>query len=328
MFSSKCVTVIAGGNSSERDVSLVSGQCVYKALVELDIQTRLLRISDVTDLVSKLDEIDVAFICLHGGDGENGTVQRVLEEHGIPYTGSGPNASALGMDKLACKRVLRSVGVPVPRALPYQDEDLGSFADTVLMQFSLPVVIKSSSQGASIWVKRVDTAEALIPTCEAIREKLGPFFAEEFISGRELTVPVLRIDEKDEALPIIEVHIKTDFFSYEAKYTEGLNKMVVPAPLGDRLTKVIQDVSVKTHQILGCWGFSRVDILLTEEGTPYVLETNTLPGMTPHSAMYKSAAVIGLDFPHLASRRCSSQHSTGQWQIPDHLFPMSLWETG
>jgi len=186
MFSGKCVTVITGGNSSERDVSLVSGQRVYEALVKLGIQTKLLRISDLNDLMSKLNAIDVAFICLHGGDGENGTVQQVLEEHGIPYTGSGPNASALGMDKLACKR--------------YQDEDLGSFADTVLMQFSLPVVIKSSSQGASIGVKRVDTPEALIPTCEAIREKLGPFFAEEFISGRELTVPVLRIDEKDEAL--------------------------------------------------------------------------------------------------------------------------------
>jgi len=302
MLNGKCVTVITGGDSSERDVSLVSGQCVYQALVELGTQATLLQITDLNDLVSRLDKIDVAFICLHGGDGENGRVQQVLEEHGIPYTGSGPNASALGMDKLACKRVLRSVGVPVPRALPYQDEDLGSFADTVLMQFSLPVIIKSNSQGASIGVKRVDTAETLIPTCKVIHGKFGPFFAEEFISGRELTVPVLRIDGKDEPLPIIEVHINTDFFSYEAKYTEGLNKMVVPASLGDRFTKVIQDISVKTHQILGCWGFSRVDILLTEEGTPYVLETNTLPGMTPHSAMYKSAAVIGLDFPHLVEK--------------------------
>lgn len=302
MFSGECVTVITGGNSSERDVSLVSGQRVYEALVKLGIQTKLLRISDLNDLTSKLNEIDVAFICLHGGDGENGTVQQVLEKHGIPYTGSGPNASALGMDKLACKRALRSVGVPVPRALTYQDEDLKSFADKVLMQFSLPVIIKSRSQGASIGVKRVDTAEVLMPTCKAIHEELGPFFAEEFISGRELTVPILRIDGKDEPLPIIEVHIKTDFFSYEAKYTEGFNRMVVPAPLGDRFTNIIQNIAAKTHQILGCWGFSRVDILLTEEGTPYVLETNTVPGMTSHSAMYKSAAVIGLDFPHLVEK--------------------------
>jgi len=306
MSKPQVVTVLAGGDSPERDVSLTSGRDVYKALHELGVPVRLLEIQDLEDLRRHLSDIEIAFSCLHGGAGEDGTIQKILENHRIPYAGSGPEASALGMDKLATKRVLTSVGVPVPRALAFKDRDLDSVAQEVIRNFSLPVVVKPQGQGASIGVKRVDTPDKLIPVCAAVLEEFGPFFVEEFITGRELTVPVLWMDGRDHVLPIVEVFITTDFFDYETKYTDGLNSMVVPALLDNDVKARVEDATLKTHQALGCWGFSRVDILLTAEGVPYVLETNTLPGMTPHSAMPKSAAAIGIDYPHLVEKMVTS----------------------
>ena len=300
------VTVLAGGDSPERDVSLVSGSDVYRALHEVGVPVRLLEVQDAEDLRRHLSDIEIAFSCLHGGAGEDGTIQRILENHCIPYAGSGPEASALGMDKLATKRVLTSVGVPVPQALAFIDGDLDGVAQEVIRNFSLPVVVKPQGQGASIGVKRVDTPDKLIPVFTAVLEEFGPFFVEEFIAGRELTVPILWMDGRDHVLPIVEVFITTDFFDYKTKYTDGLCSMVVPALLDSDVKARVEDAALKTHQALGCWGFSRVDILLTAEEIPYVLETNTLPGMTPHSAMPKSAAAIGIDYPHLVQQMVNS----------------------
>lgn len=306
MNSLETVTVISGGNSSEREVSLSSGRQVYEAFLEAGRPAVLMEIADLSDLASHLDEIEVAFIALHGGAGEDGTVQRLLEEHGIPYAGSGPQASAIGMDKLATKETLAKDGIPVPHAIAYPGGDMNLFADTVLQQFSLPVVAKAQGQGESIGVKLVKNSSDLVPTFESLHDHFGSFFVEEFISGREFTVPVLRIDGKDEVLPIIEVISKTEFFSFEAKYKEDLHETIIPAPLDEATTKAIQDITLRTHQTLGCWGFSRVDVLLSAEGNPYVIEINTLPGMTPSSVMHKSAQVAGIDLPHLVEQMLQS----------------------
>jgi D-alanine-D-alanine ligase len=146
---------------------------------------------------------------------------------------------------------------------------------------------------------RTPAEEGLLTALEGIHTDYGALFVEEYIRGRELTVSVLRIDEEDVALPILEILINTEFLDFRTKYTDGLNEMVVPAKLDDPTTQKIQDIAVMTHHALGCWGFSRVDILLGENGIPYVLEANTLPGMTPHSAMPKSAAAMGLEYPVL-----------------------------
>ena len=293
------VAVLCGGSSSEREVSLVSGRGVLEGLRTLGEDAAYVETARTEDIPEKVRGFDVVFVILHGGDGEGGVVQQLLEDLGIPYAGSGPRASALGMDKLATKDVLVPFGIHVPRVVSLPNGDIGAFAEEVLEQFSLPVVVKSQSQGASIGVCPAHSEEELLTALKDIHSDYGPLFVEEYVHGRELTVSVLRIDGQDVALPIAEILINTEFLDFRTKYTDGLNEMVVPAKLDGSTTQKVQDVAVMTHNALGCWGFSRVDILLDEDGIPYVLETNTLPGMTPHSAMPKSAAAMGLDYPHL-----------------------------
>ena len=299
MNGAETVTVISGGDSSERIVSLGSGKQVYEAFLEGGRPAVLMEIDDIDDLASRLDEIEVAFIALHGGDGEDGTVQQLLQDHGIPYAGSGPKASSIGMDKLETKKVLANVGIPVPRAMSYSGEDMALFAEEVLKEFSLPLVVKAQGQGESIGVKLAKDVRDLVPTFEVLHKEFGRFFVDEFISGREFTVPVLRIDGEDTVLPIIEVRSKTEFFNFEAKYTGDNFEVIIPAPLDEPTAERIRDVTLRTHQAIGCWGFSRVDVLLSASGDPYVIEINTLPGMSHSSVMHRSAQVAGIDLPHL-----------------------------
>lgn len=300
------VTVLAGGDSTERDVSLVSGQCVYEAFRQLELPVKLLVVDDVDDLLQHLHELEVVFSVLHGGAGESGIVQRILEAHSLSYAGSGPEASALGMDKLLTKQVLASAGLAVRRALKYAGEDLQAFAAEVERRFSPPFVVKPRSHGASLGVVRVDTAGDLVPTFRSELSAFGAFFVEEFIRGRELTVSVLRLDGEDRALPVVEIVIATDFFDFRTKYTDGLCKTIVPAPLNETARQRVEQAALTTHRALGCWGFSRVDILLSGDDTPYVLETNTLPGMTPHSMLPKTAAEYGIEYPQLVERMLMS----------------------
>ena len=299
MDGTRTVTVISGGDSSERIVSLSSGKQVYEAFLEAGRPAVLMEIDDTDDLASRLDEIEVAFIALHGGDGEGGTVQQLLQDHGIPYAGSGPKASSIGMDKLETKKVLAEAGIPAPHAMRYSGEDMAQFADKVMKEFSLPIVVKAQGQGESIGVKLVKDAHDLVPTFESLYNEFGPFFVEEFIAGREFTVPVLRMNGEDTVLPIIEVKTETDFFSFETKYTGDNFEVIIPAPLDEPTAKRIREVTLRTHQAVGCWGFSRVDVLLSSTGDPYVIEINTIPGMTSSSVMHRSAQAAKIDLPHL-----------------------------
>ncbi|TSA51191.1 D-alanine--D-alanine ligase [archaeon] len=309
LTSTPIVSVLTGGDSAEREVSLVSGKGIIEAFQKLGTPAKIQLIENTEDLKRRLPEVEVAFSVLHGGDGEDGTVQRILEEHGIPYAGSGPKASRLGMDKLASKYVLRATGIPVPRALTFEEGDAAEFAAQVLRNFELPVVLKPLTQGASIGVKRIDTPKELVGSIESAKAQYGTIFIEEFIRGREFTVSILRLDGEDRALPIIEILVHSDFLDYEAKYSDDLCEMVVPANIDPETETLMKDVALKTHLALGCWGFSRVDILLSGDGVPYVLETNTLPGMTPHSALPKSAEAAGIDYPHLVDIMLQSAYT-------------------
>ena len=309
MAKNTVVSILTGGDSAERPVSIVSGRGVLEAFRQFGTKAELLLVEDTADLDRHLAEIEVAFSVLHGGDGEDGTIQQILEDHGIPYAGSGPIASRIGMDKLATKDHLTRIGVPVPRSMVPDNADLESFVEHVEEEFGFPVILKALTQGASIGVQRIDTKADLLQSATQIRSQFGPLFVEEFITGREFTVSILRVEGKDQALPIIEILVYADFLDFEAKYSDGLCEMVVPAAIDSKTESEMKDVALRTHQVLGCWGFSRVDVLLSDNGVPYVLETNTLPGMTPHSALPKSAAAAGIDYPHLVDIMLQSAYS-------------------
>ncbi|MEE8593954.1 MAG: D-alanine--D-alanine ligase [Candidatus Bipolaricaulota bacterium] len=309
MAKSRVVSVLAGGDSAERSVSLVSGRGVLEAFHQFGTQAELLQIEDTADLVRRLPEIEVGFSVLHGGDGEDGTIQQVFEDHSIPYVGSGPEASRIGMDKLATKERLTSVGIPVPRAMIPTGSSLDAFTARVGRAFGFPVILKALTQGSTLGVMRIDSPDDLVRSIEEVRAQFGSLFVEEFIRGREFTVSILRINHEDRVLPIIEILVHTDFLDFETKYGDGFCEMVVPALLDSETELQMRDIALRTHQVLGCWGFSRVDVLLSDEGTPYVLETNTLPGMTPHSALPKSAQAAGIDYPHLVDVMLQSAYT-------------------
>jgi D-alanine-D-alanine ligase len=293
------IGVISGGDSPERDVSLVSGRQVHAALLALDYTATLVEITTLDDLVPKLRGVDLAFNCLHGGSGEDGTVQLLLEVLDIPYPGSGPQASALCMDKLQTKAVLMSSGLMVPKERTYLGEPIEVFAKQAREALGFPLVLKPRNLGSSIGVRIVDKEVDLMTAVSQIASQVGQFFAEEYISGRELTVGILAIDGEEQALPLVEMRPKERFFDYGAKYTKGRTDFLVPAPLDPTTTHRIQDVSLAAHRALGCAGFSRVDLRLREDGVPFVLEANTLPGMTPTSDLPRAAAAAGISFSQL-----------------------------
>lgn len=324
------VAVLFGGTSTERDVSIASGAQVVNALreaghdvVAVDTATGalsaadeqrllasgvapappeeaaldLLRTGDVTALTRapELAGVDVIFLALHGGTGEDGTLQALLDLTGIPYVGSGMLASALAMDKDISKRLLRDSGVPTPPWLmaPVTVRD-------VLEMTGFPTVVKPSKQGSTVGltvVKRPEDLDAAI--AEAFRFD-DEVMIERFIPGRELTVPILA----DEALPVGEIIVQREIFDYESKYQPGMADEIFPADLTGEQTVTIQFLALKAHRALKLSGYSRIDFRLDEEGTFWCLEANTLPGMTAASLFPKGAAAAGISFPRLCDRLC------------------------
>jgi len=293
------IGVICGGDSLEREVSLISGQRVAAALEELSYKVRRIEIESLDDLVPAMAGINVAFICLHGGSGEDGTVQTLLDVMEIPYTGSGGLASALAMDKPRSRAVLRSKGLDTPDGLTYRGEELGHFCSQVMTELDLPVVLKPADQGSSIGIRIADAEQELLEAAEELILSHGSLLVEDYIPGRDLTVGVISKNGTEMALPVVEPRAKNRFYDYEAKYTVGKTDFFVPAPLDDEMTKAVEEAGLAAHQALGCRGFSRVDLRLSEEGVPLVLEVNTIPGMTPTSDLPQSAAVVGISFSEL-----------------------------
>lgn len=294
--------MLAGGDSPERAVSLVSGESVHRTLVALGYRADLVSISTLDDLVPRLRGIDVVFSCLHGGSGENGTVQLLLDVMGIPYTGSGALASYRAMDKGEAKAHFLQKRVPTPAGLALGKQDLGRFLAAVRDELAFPMVAKPRDAGSTLGVHVLRTPEDLERLAPAIVAEFGTLLVEAFIPGRELTVGVLRENGRHVALPIVEVCSPGGFFDYEAKYTDGVAEFVTPAPLDAPVTELVQSVSVRAHDALGCYGYSRVDVRLTEEGAPYVLEVNSLPGMTPMSDLPRSALAAGISYEDLVVR--------------------------
>jgi D-alanine-D-alanine ligase len=294
----KRVGVLLGGLSSEREVSLRSGAAVAKALRGLGYD--VVEIDVGRDLAARLvaEKVDVAFIALHGRYGEDGCVQGLLECMFIPYTGSGVMASSLGMDKVFAKQVFIAHGIPTPAYRSFTARD-AALAAVDSLPFSLPVVVKPSREGSSVGVHLCKTREAYLAAVEEVSRLAGSILVEQYIKGREVQGGVL----DDQALGVIEVVAAREFYDYEAKYKSGgTTQYLFPAPLPPEQYARVNEVCLAAHRALGCSGGSRSDVILLPSGEVFLLETNTLPGMTESSLLPKIAAGSGLDFPALCER--------------------------
>ncbi|QSR84498.1 D-alanine--D-alanine ligase [Methylacidimicrobium sp. B4] len=279
------VAILEGGPSHEREVSLRTGEAVTAALRQLGYPVEEIDPRDGDVLLP--EGTDIVFLCLHGTFGEDGQVQRLLLRRGLPFTGSGADASERAFDKSWSKEIFRKAGVPTP--------DWTLARSSVELPLALPFVIKPARQGSSIGVSRVfeekDYPEAL---ARATAED-HLVVAEAYIEGRELTVGILG----ENVLPIVEIRPKAGFYDYRNKYTSGASEYLCPAPLPSDAAQSVAAIARAAYRSLGCSVYGRVDVLLDGAGNPWVLEVNTIPGMTETSLFPKAAQAAGIDFPQL-----------------------------
>ena len=287
------VAVLMGGPGSERKVSLKSGEGVVEALRSIGAVVTVVDVTGADFAVPAVTR--VAFNVVHGTFGEDGQIQRILEARGIPYTGEGVRGSELAIDKIASKRRFVERGVPTAKS-----EIIRGGAKPTL---PLPLVIKAPKEGSSVGVYIVKSADELASSLEQAWKFGDELLVEEFIAGRELTVGVVG----DLALPVIEIRAKKDFYNFDNKYpflnpnAAGADHFC-PAPLDAATTKLVQDTALAAHRALDLEIYSRVDILLTDAGLPFVLEVNTIPGMTPASLLPEAAAAVGISYAELCRR--------------------------
>ncbi|MCI5144992.1 MAG: D-alanine--D-alanine ligase [Candidatus Electrothrix sp. AR3] len=297
------LALIAGGVSGEREVSLQGATGVEQAL---DTEKyKVVRYDPATDLAriaADADQLDVAFILLHGIQGEDGTVQGMLELLGIPYQGAGVLGSALAMDKNLAKTLYRLHDLPVAAWAMATKKHIAD-PTPLLTKLSLPLVIKPIRQGSSLGMSIVHQSEDLPAALVTAFKHDNQVMAEEFIQGREITVGVLGNTELT-APPLVEIipNSRYDFFDYEAKYQLGATQEVCPAVVSDRIREQAQAYALTAHKTLQLRGYSRTDMIIGPEDEIFILETNTIPGMTPTSLFPQAAAQAGLDFSALLDR--------------------------
>jgi D-alanine-D-alanine ligase len=296
-WSGKKVAVLYGGRSTERDVSLRTGKACADALVAKGYDVTLVDVD--TDLPARLREgrFEVAFNALHGRWGEDGCVQGLLEAMALPYTGSGVLASALGMDKVVAKAMFKALGLAVIDYRVFPPVEAGRITASDL-PFGLPCVVKPSGEGSSVGVHLVKDAAQLEAACRDAAKFKGEVIVERYLKGTEVNVAVL--DGK--ALGAIEIVPANAFYDYAAKYTAGTTRYFYPARIPESHVRRVMEAAEAAHRGLGCAGVTRVDFIVAPDGTPFILEINTLPGMTATSLVPKIAAGLGIPFPELCER--------------------------
>lgn len=329
------IVLLAGGDSSERAVSLDSSAAIWQALerlghevigvdpasglqlgltngqllpleeeqIELEGKENLVPVPDVIDfdLIPEVSEAELVFLGLHGGAGENGSIQNLLEMVGVAYTGSGVTASVVAMDKAVAKHLMKSIGVPTaPFTLCRfgRKKDFPAMAKDVLDQMSCPMIVKPNDGGSTVGLSKVMKAEGLVPALELAAEETHSVLVEQFIAGRELTVAVL----DGEALPVVEIRPKSGLYDYEAKYTKGMTEYIAPAEIDAELASRIQHAAEAVYEVIGAAGLARVDFILNDKNEFYCLELNTLPGMTELSLSPMAAQAVGMSFDQLVER--------------------------
>ncbi len=296
-FIDKTIGVLMGGLSTERDVSLKTGEAIADALERLAYRQKPVIVD--RDIAFKLrdEAIDVAFIALHGRYGEDGAIQGLLEVMQIPYTGSGISASALAMNKVRSRDVFRAHQIPTPPSVTLTEAEAHAFRRDQMV-FDFPVVVKPAAEGSSIGVTLVKDPRQIDEALEAALNYGHQIIVEKYISGMEVHVGIL----EDTALGAIEIRPKGPFYDYSAKYIPGMSDHIFPAPLLPKVYQTVLDLGLKAHRALGCSGYSRADFLVDEAGSPYLLEVNSLPGMTETSLMPEMARGVGIDFDTLVER--------------------------
>ncbi len=295
------VALLAGGTSGEREISIASGKGAKEALEEAGFEVDWIDPASKDDLKSLIEEpYDVAFLCLHGKMGEDGTVQGMLELLGIPYTCSGVLASATAMDKDKSKTFYSLDGIPTPPAVALK-RDEGYNVDDVKEKVGIPCVVKPATEGSALGVEIVEDESVLEEAIERAFAIDGLVLVERFIEGTEITVAVIG-NEKPKALPIIKIVPMGEFYDFDSKYAPGGSQHICPAPLDEALTATVHEYAARAHRALGCRGVSRSDFIIDEDGTPWILETNTIPGMTATSLLPDAARAAGMSFPELCTK--------------------------
>lgn len=293
------VAVLMGGTSAEREVSLKSGSAVLAALRRQGVDAHAFDPAERPLHHLREDGFARAFLILHGRGGEDGTAQGALELQGVPYTGSGVMASALGMDKWRTKLVWRGAGLPTPDfALLRADSDFAAVEATL----GLPLFVKPANEGSSVGISKVKTPGGLRAAYTAAARHDPLVLAEKFMGGGEFTVAVLEENGLPRALPVVRIVPTTEFYDYEAKYFRDDTQYLCPCGLPPALEAGLQSLAEQAFSVLGCRGWARVDILLDAAQSPYLLEINTAPGMTDHSLAPMAARAAGIDFDALCLR--------------------------
>jgi len=289
-----------GGWSSEREVSLLSGQRVMESLENQGYQA--VGIDMTRSFVNQIRtaKIDMAFVILHGRPGEDGTIQGFLELVGIPYTGSGVTASAVCMDKVFTKMLFRQMGIPTPDFVAVgQGDDLNAALAEAEKRFGYPMVAKPRAEGSSVGIELIEGRRGALERCERVLRGFDNIFIEPFVPGMIATVGILG----NEVLPVLELVPKQRrFYDYEAKYTRGETEFILPARIDSRTDKKIKELAWKAHRGLGCKGFSRIDMIIKAGTQPYFLELNTLPGLTDLSDLPAEAEHVGISYDELIFR--------------------------
>jgi len=294
LVTNKKIGVLMGGLSSEREVSLSTGNAILSALREKGYNTVAIDVGrDAGEQVRKAG-IEIAFNGLHGKYGEDGAIQGLLEIAGIPCTGSGILASAMGMNKIISKMVFKNHGLLIGPYLVVHAHKRESLNEVPSIM-AYPVVVKPSSEGSSVGVSLVYTHEELRPAAELAFQYDREILVEKYIRGKEVQVGVLG----DRALGAIEIVPKNVFYDYESKYKPGMSEHYFPARIDKEAYEQVLEAGLKAHRALGCKGYSRVDFIIDESGAPYILEVNTLPGMTATSLLPDIARGVGITFPDL-----------------------------
>jgi D-alanine-D-alanine ligase len=291
------IGVIMGGRSAEREISLRTGRAVHAALLRRGYKAVGIDAADALIDQLRARKIEIAFVALHGPGGEDGTIQGLLEMLGIPYTGSGVRASAMAMHKPTAKALLHCSGIPVPDGVvvPLSSRQSQPAPPSAIRW---PAIVKPAAQGSTIGISIVRQSTEWPTALKRAHEFDPEAVVEAYIPGRELTLPILG----GIALPAVEIVAPNGFYDYAAKYEKGKTRYLCPAPLSPALRKRLADLALRTYRLIGCEGAARVDFRVTPKSRPYVLEINTIPGMTETSLLPMAAAKAGIDYDTLTER--------------------------
>lgn len=304
MIEGKKVAVLLGGKSSEREVSLTTGREIAKALVEKGHQVKEIDPAEANFTEQlQIFQPDIVFIALHGKFGEDGTIQGLLELLGYSYIGSGVLASALAMNKIFTKKILNFEGINTPPFKIITNKELQAekpdkIIDEVVAAVGLPLVVKPACQGSTIGISIVRDQNSFLNALTQALNYDNQILIEKFIEGIELTAPVLGTNSP-RVLPLIEIVAETGFYDYKAKYSPGMSRHIIPARISSETTQNVEELALRAYRALNCRHLARIDFIISNENIPYVLEVNTIPGMTPVSLFPDAARAAGISFPDL-----------------------------